>query len=601
MQKLIMQIICKKKRLKLIIIGTAVSGKSKLSLSLAKHFGWEIINTEPGWFFEEANIVTYKATDQEMKEIKHHCVDFLKLEDRSYEMKDFEVKVDQIVEDQFKSKRGTVIVGGSNFYNEKVIFQKRAKLEIEEKQDYYSRLKHNINLFANELLFHEDLKAITQSLDLELHFQKLLQKESGIDHSCLKLAENKLKYLLLNAPNKVLDSLIRDNEIEKIFDLLKKLFPFSSSCIAKTDTPKIRSMLFNFVNGRPNNPMSSSKQEQLKKIAEEETLVVILDNTDTKVAQKLIKKRVSQMVFNLSGIKEIFSVFERLLIRPESIFNLMEKFFLTATQIKCSVDELVLVAYKDVIDLVKINRSNRYGVLSTQGYKEFFVFFEKFLFILVNRFVRDTFNKIKQGKVYHSKNCRDYFNKFYERNRDELIEKMRVFLPEVFWANGVIKDQTEQGVLNQAFLESLYSSEQEMFLLYKRQRAWLKNRIVHNNLLENRLIVKEIKECFLTDSAFDSEVIQPVIRIVNEILYKESLGSLISSRPVDIPNNLIKSLDTKLRVRSIPEKLSQSTISSPVTEKENKQILIKKRNSFDLDKQEKEMPMSSLKRIKAED
>ena len=98
-----MQVICKKK-LKLIIVGTAVSGKSRLSLSLAKHFSWGIVNTDPAWFFKSADILTSKVSYLERKEVPHFCVDFLDLGHRGYQMRQFEEKVNGIVRKEFDKK-----------------------------------------------------------------------------------------------------------------------------------------------------------------------------------------------------------------------------------------------------------------------------------------------------------------------------------------------------------------------------------------------------------------------------------------------------------------------------------------------------------------
>jgi tRNA A37 N6-isopentenylltransferase MiaA len=515
-----MQNICKKK-LKLIIVGTAVSGKSRLSVSLARHFSWQIVNTDPAWFFKKADILTNKVTPGEQKDVPHFCVDFLELGNRGYQMRQFEAKVDGIVKEQFSEKDGILLVGGSNFYNEKVIFQQRARIIQEEKQDYYERLKHNITLILNEILFDENLKKIGENLDLDLHFQKLLKKETAIEHSCLQSGPNKLKYLLLNAPQKFLDCLFEQFELKMIYALVRRLFPFRSSAINESDEAKIRQTLLKFVSGKPKNVTqkidTKSKMETLNKGKEEEMLVVILYNSDTALAQRLIRGRIAKMIFKKEGIKEFFEVFESLLVRPESIYNIIEKYLLTCSQLKCTVDEIILVSLKDVKDSIKINKANRYGVLSVKGYKEFFNFFEKFIFVLINNFFRITLKNQTKVKEMAKDELKRNFVKYYFHLRDSLIQDFRATLPEVFKQHGQINKGDPNFLIKRVFLECLYSLENETFMLYKKQRTWLQKRIVENNLLKNHIFVKEVKDYHLKDNTFQSEVIEPVIQRIKEI------------------------------------------------------------------------------------
>jgi tRNA A37 N6-isopentenylltransferase MiaA len=525
-----MQIFCKEKKLKVIIIGTIVSGKSKLSISLANHFQWDIINTDANWFFKKADILTSKASKEELEQTHHHCVDFLEMEDRSFEMKHFEGKVNRMVDSQFKTKQGIVIVGGSNFYNEKVIFQQRSKLKVEEEEDFYTRLKHNINVFLNELMFHEQLKGIADNLELNLYFQKLIQKETKISHECLKSSENKLKYILLNAPTKMIDIIFTEFELSPIVDFFKKLFPFGCFKVNLKDSLQVKKFLLNFVTAKKTDLNKEIKtEEELNKKAEEDMLVVILQNNDSQLVSKLIKQRVTKMFFEKKGIHELFYVFERLLIKPNKCFNLIEKYLYRAKKVSCSLEEIILMAFKDVTDMININKANRYGVLTTRGYKEFFPFFEKFLFALVNKYLRNTFHKVKKENNYDIEIYRSQFFKAYTEHKSALIKNLEDKLPEVLSVNGKIEEMSELGILTQAFLENIYSMESDMYLLYKKQHAWLQKRIVMNELLENKIIVKEVTESVLTDKAFAKEVIEPITKQINSIISnKEQLSSFAS-------------------------------------------------------------------------
>lgn len=565
-----MQTLCKKK-LKLIIVGTAVSGKSRLSLSLARHFSWGIINTDPGWFFRSADILTSKVSPEERQEVPHFCVDFLELGDRGYQMRQFESRVDRIVREQFREGSGVLLVGGSNFYNEKVIFQQRARIIQEEKQDYYERLKHNITLFLNEILFDENLKKLGENLELDLHFEKLLKRETEIDHSCLKAGPNKLKYLLLNAPQKVLDALFEQFSLKMIYSLVRRLFPFRSSVLAETDEPKIRALLLKFISGKPKHPGANGKNEAqmetLNKKAEEEMLVVILYNSDTALAQRLIRGRISKMIFKKEGIKEFFQVFESLLVRPDSIFNLIEKYLLSCFRLKCSFDEVILVALNDVKDTIRINKANRYGVLAVKGFKEFFNFYEKFIFVLINNFFRITKKNAEKLREFGRELLKENFLKYYDHLRDSLIKDFRATLPRVFKEHGQVDKKDPNFLIKRVFLESLYNLEKEMFMLYKKQRTWLQKRIVENNLLKDHIFVKEVKDHHLQDHTFKSEVIEPVI---------ERVKNLLGAGGYPMARDFSAKAGVPLRAKESTNKAFMSNMRSSFHSKEN----LKKRNAL---------------------
>jgi tRNA A37 N6-isopentenylltransferase MiaA len=575
-----MQIICKKKKLKLIIVGTAVSGKSRLSLSIAKHFSWQIVNTDPAWFFQSADVLTNKVTKEERNDVFHFCVDFLELGNRGYQMRQFESRVNGIVQQEFVQRQGIILVGGSNFYNEKVIFQRRARIMQEEKQDYYERLKHNITLFLNEIFFDENLKKISDNMELDLHFHKLLKKETEIDHSCLKSNQNKLKYLLLNAPQKVLECLFEQFDLHLIYGLVKKLYPFTSSTINHQDKTKIRNVLKNFINGKPKSTdrvnESSKNLETLNKKAEEEILVVILYNTDTALAQRLIRGRISKMIFKKEGIKEFFCIFEKLLISPESIYNIIEKYLLNLNHLKCTLDEMILISLNDVKDSIKINKANRYGVLTVKGYKEFFNFFEKFIFILINNFFRITMKNKQKIEEFGSHILKGNFLKYYDHLRDNLIKDLRSSLPLIFKEHGQVKEGDSNYLIKRVFLESLFNLEKELFMLYKKQKTWLQKRIVENNILKDHIFIKEVKNTHLNDKTFNSEVIQPVISRINKILGKEKVKAQIfkplSLDPTNQPSNSNSPHDIENVKENLQKRNRLSSTQSTVNFKETRKL-----------------------------
>ncbi len=62
------------------ILGTTSVGKTKLSVSLAQHFGGEIISADSMQVYREADLLTAKASLSEQQGVPHHCLDLVDID-----------------------------------------------------------------------------------------------------------------------------------------------------------------------------------------------------------------------------------------------------------------------------------------------------------------------------------------------------------------------------------------------------------------------------------------------------------------------------------------------------------------------------------------
>ena len=70
------------------VAGPTASGKTKLSVELAKHFDGEIISADSMQIYKDMDIGTAKVTKEEAQGIKHYLVDFVS-PDQRYTVSDF--------------------------------------------------------------------------------------------------------------------------------------------------------------------------------------------------------------------------------------------------------------------------------------------------------------------------------------------------------------------------------------------------------------------------------------------------------------------------------------------------------------------------------
>ncbi len=121
------------------VMGPTGSGKTKLSLEIAKHFNGEIINGDSVQIYQELNIGSAKIKKDEMQEIPHHLLSVAKLTD-DYTVFNFQIDVRNLIEEI----KTPIIVGGSGLYIKAALYdyefdpldQMIPKLSHEEKIKY---------------------------------------------------------------------------------------------------------------------------------------------------------------------------------------------------------------------------------------------------------------------------------------------------------------------------------------------------------------------------------------------------------------------------------------------------------------------------------
>jgi tRNA dimethylallyltransferase len=100
----------------LLLSGPTASGKTHLSLDLAKQFGLEIINGDSIQMYQGFDIGSAKVSKSIREQIKHHLIDHIE-DSRQYNAAEFRKDVSEILKDHFqKSRKPVIIVGGSGFY-----------------------------------------------------------------------------------------------------------------------------------------------------------------------------------------------------------------------------------------------------------------------------------------------------------------------------------------------------------------------------------------------------------------------------------------------------------------------------------------------------
>lgn len=124
------------------IVGPTASGKTALSIQMAKAFDGEIINGDSMQIYKGLDIGTAKITEQEMEGVPHHLLSF-KEPTESFSVAEYQTLVrDKIAEIQSRGKL-PIIVGGTGLYVQAVLYDfqfTKEDVDEEARKKYYDEL-----------------------------------------------------------------------------------------------------------------------------------------------------------------------------------------------------------------------------------------------------------------------------------------------------------------------------------------------------------------------------------------------------------------------------------------------------------------------------
>ncbi|CAC5356356.1 miaA [Mytilus coruscus] len=106
-----------------VILGATGSGKSKLALEIGRLFNGEIISADSMQIYKGLDIITNKVTKEELKQCPHHMIDYLDPLKENHTVVDFRDMAVPIIDKIFKSNKIPIIVGGTNYYIEALMWK----------------------------------------------------------------------------------------------------------------------------------------------------------------------------------------------------------------------------------------------------------------------------------------------------------------------------------------------------------------------------------------------------------------------------------------------------------------------------------------------
>lgn len=212
----------------LIITGPTGSGKTKVSIEVAKHFKTEIINGDAFQVYRGMDILTAKINPLEMDGIKHHLFDIIDPTEE-FNVATYQKLVRQLIDEFAKNNLLPLIVGGSGLYLNSVIYD----------YDFSSMGRSDDSIYDHltDEELHEILKSLNEIAASKIHPHNRKRVIRAIElaknNALVNEFNNKLLYdakiIYLNVDREILYTRINErvNEmveaglIDEVSDLLK--------------------------------------------------------------------------------------------------------------------------------------------------------------------------------------------------------------------------------------------------------------------------------------------------------------------------------------------------------------------------------------------
>lgn len=231
----------------IVIGGPTASGKTSLSIELAKKINGEIISADSMQIYKDMNIGTAKPEKEEMQGIPHYMLDFVSPEER-YSVADYSKEAKKRIKEILEKGKVPIVVGGTGLYIETLIYEieflnietdleyrKELEKTAEEKGlEYLYNKAQKIDKTAMEKISINDKKRILRVLELyhqtgktKTQLDKESRKEPEYDYKLFAIDMD--REILYNRINKRVDIMIEKGLVQEVKNICEKYNEFPTA------------------------------------------------------------------------------------------------------------------------------------------------------------------------------------------------------------------------------------------------------------------------------------------------------------------------------------------------------------------------------------
>ena len=163
----------------IVIVGATASGKTALSVELAKKLNTEIISADSMLVYKGLDIGTAKPSLEERQGVKHHLIDVVSPK-QTFSVSDYEELATKALDNIIKNGKIPIICGGTGFYINSLLFDLsfgsvaqnpsiRAKYELiakEKGNEYLHSLLKEVDPKSAEEIHFNNVKRVIRALEI---------------------------------------------------------------------------------------------------------------------------------------------------------------------------------------------------------------------------------------------------------------------------------------------------------------------------------------------------------------------------------------------------------------------------------------------------
>ena len=232
----------------IVICGPTASGKTALSIELAKKINGEIVSCDSMQIYKEMNIGTAKPTKEEMQGIKHYMIDIISPDER-YSVADYKKQAKEAIKEILSKGKVPIVVGGTGLYVDSLIYEiDYPEIEFDEK--YREELDQEVEERGLEALYEKakeideeaikkispnDKKRILRILEIyhatgkNKTEQEKESRKTPVEFDYKVFALNMDREKLYDRINKRVDIMIENGLIEEVENIYKKYNKFPTA------------------------------------------------------------------------------------------------------------------------------------------------------------------------------------------------------------------------------------------------------------------------------------------------------------------------------------------------------------------------------------
>lgn len=225
----------------IVICGPTASGKTALSIELAKKVDGEIVSADSMQIYNEMSIGTAKPDEEEMQGIKHYLIGNIS-PTRRYSVSDYKIDAMNSIKEILQKGKQAIVVGGTGLYVNSLIYgidypeietnleyrKELEKIADEEGLQYLYKEAEEIDREAMKNISVNDKKRIIRVLEIYKETGKTktqLEKESrknGVPYEYHIFAIDMPREILYDRINKRVDIMIEKGLIKEVENLYRK-------------------------------------------------------------------------------------------------------------------------------------------------------------------------------------------------------------------------------------------------------------------------------------------------------------------------------------------------------------------------------------------